>query len=173
MVIPIETGSRVIRLPVWKWGLPVSIWGSVYPHFHMVITIWKRGTVSFRSLYGNGDQHIMEMVISRKISISCPKFGGRYSSMRDLEVAKNTLPISKWWVPVQKWAGRVEYSQMGSPRFRIEFVSIWGSTPMYVLELYTAVLPAVFSVSVFCRYQICWIFGISVGITRCVGKNSS
>ncbi len=33
-----------------------------------------------------------------------------------------------------------------------------------VLELYTAVLPAVFSVSVFCRYQICWIFGISVGI---------
>ena len=32
------------------------------------------------------------------------------------------------------------------------------------VELYTAVLPAVFSVSVFCRYQICWIFGISVGI---------
>jgi len=26
------------------------------------------------------------------------------------------------------------------------------------------VLPAVFLVSVFCRYQICWIFGISVGI---------
>jgi hypothetical protein len=26
------------------------------------------------------------------------------------------------------------------------------------------VLPAVVSVSVFCRYQICWIFGISVGI---------
>ena len=34
----------------------------------------------------------------------------------------------------------------------------------YFLELYTAVLPAVFSVSVFCWYQICWIFGISVGI---------
>ena len=32
------------------------------------------------------------------------------------------------------------------------------------LELYTAVLPAVFSVSVFTRYQICWIFGILVGI---------
>jgi hypothetical protein len=31
---------------------------------------------------------------SRKILISCPKFGGRCSSMRDLEVAKNTLPIS-------------------------------------------------------------------------------
>jgi len=25
-------------------------------------------------------------------------------------------------------------------------------------------LPAAFSVSVFCRYQICWIFGILVGI---------
>ena len=34
----------------------------------------------------------MEMVISRKISISCPKFGGRYSSMRDLEVAKICCP---------------------------------------------------------------------------------
>ncbi len=38
----IETGSHVIRLPIWKWGLPVSIWGCVYPHFHMAITIWKR-----------------------------------------------------------------------------------------------------------------------------------
>ena len=44
---------------------------------------------------------------------------------------------------------------------------------LYALELYTAVVPAVFSVSVFCRYQIYWIFGISVGITRCVGKKSS
>ena len=33
-----------------------------------------------------------------------------------------------------------------------------------LLELYTAVLPADFSVSVICLYQICWIFGISVGI---------
>ena len=32
------------------------------------------------------------------------------------------------------------------------------------LELYTTVLPAVFLVLVFCWYQICWIFGISVGI---------
>jgi hypothetical protein len=47
--------------------------------------------------------------------------------MRDLEVAKTTLPISIWGVPEQKWAGRLEYSHMGSPRFRIEFVSIWGS----------------------------------------------
>ncbi len=34
------------------------------------------------------------------------------------------------------------------------------------LDLYTTVLPAVFLVSVFCWYQICWIFGISVGITE-------
>jgi hypothetical protein len=33
-----------------------------------------------------------------------------------------------------------------------------------ILELYTTVLPAVFLVLVFCWYQICWIFGISVGI---------
>jgi hypothetical protein len=71
--------------------------------------------------------------LSGKIMISCPKFGGRYSSMRDLEVAKNTLPISRWGVPVRKWAGRVEYSHMGSPRFRIEFVSIWGLTYIYIL----------------------------------------
>ena len=36
--------------------------------------------------------------------------------------------------------------------------------PLYLLELYTAVLPAVFLISVFCRYQICWIFGILVCI---------
>jgi hypothetical protein len=53
----IETGSRVIRLPIWKWGLPVSIWGCVYPHFLMVITIWKWGPVSLCSPYGNGDTH--------------------------------------------------------------------------------------------------------------------
>ena len=33
-----------------------------------------------------------------------------------------------------------------------------------LLELYTTVLPAVFLVSVFTRYQICWIFSISDGI---------
>ena len=51
--------------------------------------------------------------------------------------------------------------------------SMTDSEVWMLLELYTAVVPAVFSVSVFCRYQIYWIFGISVGITRCVGKKSS
>jgi hypothetical protein len=36
----------------------------------MVITIWKRGTVSFSSLYGNGDSH-MEMGISKGCANPC------------------------------------------------------------------------------------------------------
>jgi hypothetical protein len=50
--------------------------------------------------------------------------------MRDLEVAKTTLPISIWGVPVQKWAGILGYLHTGNPRFQIEFVSIWGLTYM-------------------------------------------
>ncbi len=38
------------------------------------------------------------------------------------------------------------------------------STATSSLQSCIAVIPAVFSVSVFCWYQICWIFGISVGI---------
>ena len=48
--------------------------------------------------------------------------------MRDLEVAKTTLPISTWGVPIRKWAGTLGYSHTGNPRFQIEFVSIWGLT---------------------------------------------
>ena len=68
-----ETGSRFIQLPIWKWGFP----------------------------YGRAMEQIMGMRSalrvpqsreSGKITISCPKFGGRYSSMRDLEVAKICCP---------------------------------------------------------------------------------
>ncbi len=71
-----------------------------------------------------------------------PKFGGRCSSMRDLEVTKTMLPISIWGVPIQKWAGRLGYSHMGNPRFRIEFVSIWGPTyvPIPVSSSYSSSL---------------------------------
>jgi hypothetical protein len=31
-------------------------------------------------------------------------------------------------ITVLEWAGRLEYSHMGNPHFRIEFVSIWGLT---------------------------------------------
>ena len=51
------------NIPIW-WFLPQSPNGCVNPRFHMAITIWKRGTVSLSSLYGNGDYH-MEMVISK------------------------------------------------------------------------------------------------------------
>ena len=40
------------------------------------------------------------------------------------------------------------------------FMSEMVWLPMILVELYTTVLPAVFSVSVFCWYQICWAFGI-------------
>jgi hypothetical protein len=36
-----EMGSHVIGLLIWKWGFPLSIWGCDYPHFHMVIAIWR------------------------------------------------------------------------------------------------------------------------------------
>ena len=107
----IEMGIRSICFPIWKRGFTLSIWGCFYLRFHMVITIWKRGAVSFSSLYGNGDSH-MEMGIERENYDFLSKI---WSSMRDLEVAKNTLPISIWGVPVRKWAGRVEYSHMGFP----------------------------------------------------------
>jgi hypothetical protein len=76
----------------------------------------------------------MEMGIERENYDFLSKIWGKisYSSMRDLEVAKNTLPISIWGVPVRKWAGRVEYSYMGSPRFRIEFVSVGDSVSKLV-----------------------------------------
>ena len=53
-----ETGSRVIGLPIWKRGFTLSIWGCVYPRFHMAIAMWNRGAVSLCSIYGNGDSHI-------------------------------------------------------------------------------------------------------------------
>jgi hypothetical protein len=84
----------------------------------------------------------MEMGIERENYDFLSKI---WSSMRDLEVAKNTLPISIWGVPVRKWAGRVEYSHMGSPRFRIEFVSIWGLT--YILNIKTILGAALENVS--------------------------
>ena len=60
----IEMGIRSICFPIWKRGFTLSIWGCFYLRFHMAITIWKRGTVSFSSLYGNRDHH-MEMGISK------------------------------------------------------------------------------------------------------------
>jgi hypothetical protein len=86
-----ETGNHFIQLPIWKRGSPYGngdfqgICKSPFP-------------------YGDHHNHMETGTVSResgKILISCPKFGGRCSSMRDLEVAKNTLPISIRGVPVR------------------------------------------------------------------------
>jgi hypothetical protein len=84
-------------------------------------------------------------------------------------VMLNLLPLyrsdkiitTKQWLTVLLWKG--DYLKT----FHVENLNWFPNVVKLVhllLELYTAVLPAVFSVSVFCRYQICWIFGISVGI---------
>ena len=91
------------------------------------LPIWKRGFP-----YGNGDwagKLQFPVQILGKDTLQCVTWS--------LEVAKNTLPISIWGVPVRKWAGRVEYSHMGSPRFQIEFVSIWGLTYILITPIRT------------------------------------
>jgi hypothetical protein len=37
-------------------------------------------------------------------------------------------------IPVRKWAGRLKYSHMGTPRFGTEFVPIWGLTYAHVRQ---------------------------------------
>ena len=55
--------------------------------------------------------------------------------MRDLEVAKTTLPISIWEVLYGKGPGDLDiHSHTGNPHFRIEFVSIfWGLTYIIII----------------------------------------
>jgi hypothetical protein len=63
------------------------------------------------------------------------------------------------------WTDSLSLSSVGFFSNNSNGPSVFCGLPLaQLLELYTAVLPAVFSVSVFCRYQICWIFGISVSI---------
>ena len=42
MVITICKWGAMPSGSIWKWGFTLSIWGCVYPRFHMVIAIWKR-----------------------------------------------------------------------------------------------------------------------------------
>ena len=65
----IEMGIRSICFPIWKRGFTLSIWGFVYPRFHMVIAMWKRGAVSLCSLYGNGDSPFPYGDLSIPVSI--------------------------------------------------------------------------------------------------------
>ena len=121
--LPYGNGDR--HIPIWKWSLsfdprfhmgkqmewiPISIWGSPY----------RNG-----SPFPNGDRSVTNPFPNRvhahlgievKITIwECFPYGDHRFHL-DLVIT------------VRKWAGRLEYSHMGSPRFRIEFVSIWGST---------------------------------------------
>ena len=94
-----------------EW-IPISIWGSPY----------RNG-----SPFPNGDRSVTNLFPNRvhahlgievKITIwECFPYGDHRFHMV---------------ITVRKWAGRLEYSHMGNPRFRIEFVSIWGLT--YVLS---------------------------------------
>ncbi len=47
-------GSHFLWFPIWKRVFPISIWGCVNPRFHVGISVWKWGAVSFDSPYGNG-----------------------------------------------------------------------------------------------------------------------
>ena len=93
--------------------IPISIWGSPY----------RNG-----SPFPNGDRSVTNPFPNRvhahlgievKITIwECFPYGDHRFHM----------VITIW-----TWAGRLKYSYMGNPRFRIDFVSIWGLTylPMY------------------------------------------
>ncbi len=85
----IETGSRFIRLPMWKQGFPLSIWGCDYHHFHMVIAIWKRGAVSLGSLYGNKDSPFPYGDVTIPVSIWWLPYGNRDPF--------HWIHISIWW----------------------------------------------------------------------------
>jgi hypothetical protein len=92
--------------------IPVSIWGSPY----------RNG-----SPFPNGDR-----------SVTNP-FPNRVHAHLGIEVKITIWECFPYGdhrfhlvITVQKWAGRLKYSHMGNPRFRIEFVSIWGSTYMLI-----------------------------------------
>ena len=52
---PFPYGDCLTSIPVWKRGFPISIWGFMYPHFHMVIPVSIWGLLHLQPLYGNGD----------------------------------------------------------------------------------------------------------------------
>ena len=47
-------------------------------------------------------------------------------------VAKNTVPITIWGVPIWKGGGRLKFSHLGTPRNHEVFVTIWGLTYMLI-----------------------------------------
>ena len=99
--------------------IPISIWGSPY----------RNG-----SQFPNGDR-----------SVTNP-FPNRVHAHLGIEVKITIWECFPYGdhrfhlvITIRKWAGRLEYSHMGNPRFRIEFVSIWGLTYTYIPYLGTIV----------------------------------
>jgi hypothetical protein len=95
--------------------IPISIWGSPY----------RNG-----SPFPNGDR-----------SVTNP-FPNRVHAHLGIEVKITIWECFPYGdhrfhlvITIRKWAGRLEYSHMGNPRFRIEFVSIWGSTYIRIRQL--------------------------------------
>ncbi len=132
-------------VPVWKW-VPVSIWRFPYrngeqchqaPHMEM-------GLVRFH----------MEMCLSPF------PYGDHHLDTRGTHGhVKTTIPISIWGIPVWKRAGRHKYSHMGTPRFGMEFVPIWGLTYIYFEEYLTHNSPSIHDLYILID-QIRWAWAI-------------
>ena len=114
--------------------IPISIWGSPYRNG----SPFPNGDCSVTNPFPNRVH--AHLGIEVKITIwECFPYGDHRFHMV---------------ITVRKWAGRVEYSHMGSPRFRIEFVSIWGLTYMLSRPL----LPVLSSVIPCQRWwESCWL----------------
>ena len=100
--------------------IPISIWGSkwngycthLYGDPHRDGSLFPNGYGSVTNPFPN--RVSVHLGIEVKITIwECFPYGDHRFHMV---------------ITVRKWAGRLKYSHMGCPCFRIEFVSIWGLT---------------------------------------------
>ena len=115
-----QMGMNSIRKRVSDWTVPVrkrgsipfaspygnrdrrsdsiSIWLCVYPHFHMVITMWKRGAMSSGSLYGNGDSPFPYGDVSIPVSIWRSPYGNE-EPFHSAPYMETGITIWKWGFP--------------------------------------------------------------------------
>ena len=132
-----ERGNPCVHTGSLMTKLPVSIWWSPYGNGdrHTYGSQNDRLPVSIRvspyrnsSPFPNGDGSVTNPFLNRvcahfrievKITIwECFPY-------RDLRFYMG--------ITVREWAGRLRYSHMGNPRFRTEFVSIWGLTYIFIV----------------------------------------
>jgi hypothetical protein len=149
--------AHPLEIPISIWGSPFPYRevNETVLRFYMVITIWKRGFTHPHMERVNPRFHMGKQMERIPISIwGSPFRNGSPFPNGDRSVT-NPFPnrvhahlgievkITIWEcfpygdhrfhlvITIRKWAGRLEYSHMGNPRFRIEFVSIWGSTHIH------------------------------------------